>query len=307
MSDRLMYPIYITSYFLVGPFDRYQIWQVHCFIYYVLAYPLWRCLISCNIAKSEHINYAYISFFYVSANVLRKAVWEVCAGMVWPVCWPLWTCEHVIRWQWGDYNKPIWTRATECIFQTSKRFSHHEQRCQLILEKRAQIVALSQAVFRQQHMIDFNVGNRQFVTPSAESRRQDQIWIILVLDDHVCRLVQTTHICVQLHTDAQIRQPDNSEESGYQLLDVACPYNSPEQVRVAQCKSNYDVTPNTCVVCAPVFLVVSDYCVAYVVTPLNTNHVSQLLMRNIFKKIEKNCFHSNFRSYDFPVIQNILF
>ena len=74
--------------------------------------------------------------------------------MVWIVCWPLWTCEHVIRWQWGDYNNPIWNRATECIFQTSKRFSHHEQWRQLIREKRAQIVALRQAGFRQQWIAD---------------------------------------------------------------------------------------------------------------------------------------------------------
>ena len=39
-------------------------------------------------------------------------------------------------------------------FPDAKRFFHHEQRCQLIREKRVKIVALRQAGVRQQHIAD---------------------------------------------------------------------------------------------------------------------------------------------------------
>ena len=66
--------------------------------------------------------------------------------------------------------------------------------------------------------------------------------------------------------------------------------------RVMQHWAEVPPPPHTCVVCASVFLVVSDYYVAYVVTPLNTNYVSQLFVRYnyIFKRktgfIQHNIF-----------------
>ena len=67
--------------------------------------------------------------------------------------------------------------------------------------------------------------------------------------------------------------PSNVTGSVMQKLCIQSP-QSVAKLRNIAMQHPTEVTPNTCVVCAPVFLVVSDYYVAYVVTPLNTNHVS---------------------------------
>ena len=74
----------------------------------------------------------------------------------------------------------------------------------------------------------------------------------------------------------------NVTSSIMQKLCANSPQSVAKELRNKVMQHCTEVTPNTCVFCAPVFLGVSDYYVAYVVTPLNTNNVSQLFERSIF-------------------------